>query len=657
MDIHKWLSETVLPQQPPSPPGQGEVHHVICSEGPERVPNKKCRRKSSSSDSSLLKAPPQRKKGPPPGRVPSIEEDADEACHTDASQPTKRSESSVSSEPYRRKPRRKTRPDRYEPLSKDAKERGLHAQKRDKGESNMERRKSRCKKEASKSGNGIVHSFQAKNVPRGRLTLKPREKLGLFNKGRVSSPVKGRGLPDLVFSEMKFLQKYKDNAEVEQPPESPRKKRKKDQAHGKEDEISAYFTSVRPALARQDPNVQIKRPSHRKLRDVNCSPQQPSPIVDQAIPTVELADQTSYLGIGVRGSRHEIGSYISLSESVRVPSLPPAHGPLEAAKSSGQLDSLHNGRTGNTITGEVLHSPPIPPITTRHLVGDICGRFQVSSMPPTNERLSRSHSLPQHTSSPRRINLADRAAGRRTPEHVASQSSMPPVLATYNGHRCHLQSHNIPEPRGHDQRVQPPDPTMHRDVILDRETEPAAHDELGQHTSPSLGRILQDCNTAFHEKRAAEALQPKEQEPYPHGPVQSNIKLTTKSYLNARRLPSVRDAGLEEVYYPSVPTVSGPEMSKHQDEELYGYTDQIFDEEDSPPPQHMQEEYLDEEAFDYAEQGWDDEAELVDDDVELDLPVAEAYLHSLDNNTIMERTHSRTDAVPKPGFWRPHKLY
>jgi hypothetical protein len=168
MDIHKWLSETVLPQQPPSPPGQREECHLTRIHGLERAPREKRGWEQSTSDSSLLDAPPQHKKAPPSGRVPPTEKEA--VGHTDASHPTARSERSVSSEPYRRKPRRKTRPERYGPLSKDAEERGLHAQRREKDESNKERRTSQRKK-ASKSASGIVQSFQAKNVPRERLTV------------------------------------------------------------------------------------------------------------------------------------------------------------------------------------------------------------------------------------------------------------------------------------------------------------------------------------------------------------------------------------------------------------------------------------------------------------------------------------------------------
>ncbi|KAJ4345250.1 uncharacterized protein N0V89_011380 [Didymosphaeria variabile] len=300
MDIHKWLSETVLPQQPPSPPEQREYHHAPCSEQPERIPKDKRRRKQSTSDSSLLDVPPQRKKRPTSGRVPSLKKEADETDHTDASHSPSRSASSISSEPFRRKPRRKTRPERYEPVLKDAKERGLHTQRRDKGESKRARRKSRRMK-ANNPGSGMVQGFQAKNVPQDRLTVR-------------STPV-SRSLPDLVFSEMKFLQKHKDKTGVGPLSGSPKKQRKKDQAHAKEEEISAYFTSVRPALAEQELNIQTKKPSPKKLREADSGRRGPPPIVDEAVPTVEPADQTPYSGLEGGGPRHESRSYISWSES------------------------------------------------------------------------------------------------------------------------------------------------------------------------------------------------------------------------------------------------------------------------------------------------------------------------------------------------------
>jgi hypothetical protein len=457
---------------------------------------------------------------------------------------------------------------------------------------------------------------------------------------------------------MKFLQKHKDKAEADPSPGSPRKKRKTDQAHSKEDEISAYFTSVRPALADQDLNIQTQKPSHEKARRTNHSQPGPSSIVDKAVPTIEPADQTSYLGFGGRGPRCENGGYVSWSESVRIPSVAPAHLRIGAANSSGQLHSTHNGKaTGNTDGGEWLHSPPVPPITSKFLVNDRSERFQVLSLLPTNERLSRSHSLPQHTSSPRRINLVDRAASRRTLEHVASPSSMPPCVSTHSDHRRPLRTSNIPESRGHDLPVQPSNRTSHQGISLDRETEPSALEDLGQQTSSSLGRILQECNTAFHERRIAEALQPNAPEPSPHVPVRSNMRQATEVYPTIRSMPSVRFAGVEDIYHPTAPTVFGPSMYDQQEEQC-GQADQLLWAEDPLPlTWAMQDEYFnEEEAFGYVAQDWDEEAEVADYGVESGPLVDETNVCQMDDS-IADKTHGRSSAVVKPNFWRPHKLY
>jgi hypothetical protein len=459
---------------------------------------------------------------------------------------------------------------------------------------------------------------------------------------------------------MNFLQKHKDKAEANPPPGSPRKKRKRDHAHTKEDEISAYFTFVRPALADQDLNIQTQKPSQQKARRTKHSQRETPSVVDKTVPTVEPTDQTSYLKFGGRGPRCESGSYISWSESVRIPSVTPAHFCTEAADSSGQLDSTRAGQAaGNTDGRESLHSTSVPPITSKQLVEDRGARFQVFPLPPMNERLSRSHSLPQRTTSPRPINLMGRAARRRTLEDVASPSSMPPLVSTHSDHPRSIHMSSVPRSRGHDLVVQPPDPTTHRDVSLDRETEPLALEDFGQQTSSSLGQILQDCNTAFHERRIAEALQPNAQEPPPRATVRSNMRQAPKVYPTIRSLPSVRFAGAEDIYPPTAPTVSGPSMYDQQEEQC-GQADQLLWAKDTRPmPWAMQDEYFDdddeeeeEEEFDYAEQAWDEEAEVADYGVRID-----PLVHETDVCRMDDRTHGRSSAVVKSGFWRPHKLY
>ncbi|KAF1989562.1 hypothetical protein K402DRAFT_326571, partial [Aulographum hederae CBS 113979] len=158
------------------------------------------------------------------------------------------SASTRSSEHYERRPRHKTRPEKYEPRSDKERERKRRGRAKKGDESKKRDKTSKRKRKKGKSGTDVSHNFHAKNVAQDRLTLKPRASLGLFKKGRTSNPAKGQGLPDLVFSEMHFLQKRDHNDE--QSKHGPVKKsRKKDAEQAKQEDISAYFASKRPPLA------------------------------------------------------------------------------------------------------------------------------------------------------------------------------------------------------------------------------------------------------------------------------------------------------------------------------------------------------------------------------------------------------------------------
>ncbi|KAI4673273.1 uncharacterized protein J4E88_008885 [Alternaria novae-zelandiae] len=240
MDIRKWLDETVQPEAPREP---NNLHQTA-------EPAKRKRRRRS--DSSLLDPRP-----PASSPHKPAEDSADEALQATCSD-------SSSSSRYARKPRRKTRPERYEPQYAP----GSHAHRDRKDKSKKSRRKPRRKN--GEKAPGVMQTFQATNISGDRLTLKPREQLGLFNKGRTSTAIKGRGLPDLVFSEMKFLQQHKDEPEPVPRSDASKKKRKKDNEQMKEGEISAFFTSARPALVDKDTNILPQHPvpkTKRRRRD------------------------------------------------------------------------------------------------------------------------------------------------------------------------------------------------------------------------------------------------------------------------------------------------------------------------------------------------------------------------------------------------------
>lgn len=169
MDIQRWLNETELPEQPPSPAKRRDPAPRLPVKEFDQAPLGNRRRKPSTSDSSLLESPPQIKKAQPLAPQKGSDEGADESACSDASRSSTSSESSTSSDPYARRPRRKTRIERYEPASKHIKERGTHSRRHRKGEPSRTKRKR--KRKVDNVGIGTVQGFQAKNVSKDRLTV------------------------------------------------------------------------------------------------------------------------------------------------------------------------------------------------------------------------------------------------------------------------------------------------------------------------------------------------------------------------------------------------------------------------------------------------------------------------------------------------------
>ncbi|KAI9669360.1 MAG: hypothetical protein M1831_000396 [Alyxoria varia] len=126
---------------------------------------------------------------------------------------------------FERKPRRKTRPDLYEPSSRVRRRRrsaqgsleNTNVSKRPKRSQNAPRtsktKHGKKHRGIERPGEKINRTFHAENVTQQRLTLNPSRETGIFRNGRASSPTKRRGLPDLTFSEMKFLQRPRSEKE------------------------------------------------------------------------------------------------------------------------------------------------------------------------------------------------------------------------------------------------------------------------------------------------------------------------------------------------------------------------------------------------------------------------------------------------------------
>jgi hypothetical protein len=69
-------------------------------------------------------------------------------------------------------------------------------------------------------------------------------------------------VPDLVFSEMNFLQKRKGLHDATTPAESGKTRRMRDRPRRTEEEISAYFAPTRPPLEERDVNDLLDNRHH-----------------------------------------------------------------------------------------------------------------------------------------------------------------------------------------------------------------------------------------------------------------------------------------------------------------------------------------------------------------------------------------------------------
>lgn len=171
MDIQNWLDETVKADAPPGPANTSGPNFCHCPKKPELVFDQQCAPKRVKSDSSLLVPQPcSRKALRKQSKLPN-EDSSDVGAYSEAPRLSCNgsSGSESSSQRYARKPRHKTRLERYEP--KQDTERGKHLHRRSKGESKKSRRKSK-RKTGDKSGSGVAQSFNAKNVSRDRLTVR-----------------------------------------------------------------------------------------------------------------------------------------------------------------------------------------------------------------------------------------------------------------------------------------------------------------------------------------------------------------------------------------------------------------------------------------------------------------------------------------------------
>ncbi|KAL8994864.1 MAG: hypothetical protein Q9169_005285 [Polycauliona sp. 2 TL-2023] len=186
---------------------------------------------------------------------------------------------------YERRSRHKTREDRYE-LQKD--------RKSDKTkDTNSKPRKKR--KAVQKSGAALMQKFSAGNVETDRLTLKATAPIGIFGKGRASSPIRRKGLPDLTFSEVNFLNHSRGNQVDKVHSKAKSKRREAAKAADAEAEFSRFFTSSKIASG-TSPGITEHGSKFRQRKSFEATEEH-----DQSsLPPVDLPEKP-FLGFGSCG--------------------------------------------------------------------------------------------------------------------------------------------------------------------------------------------------------------------------------------------------------------------------------------------------------------------------------------------------------------------
>jgi hypothetical protein len=135
-------------------------------------------------------------------------------------------------EQYDRRGRHKTKADKYD-IKTSSKSRGT-------GEATTSKTKS-SKRRRRKSGLALSTHFKAPNVAPDRLTLQVNGGPGMFHKGKTSSHVYTRGVPDLSFPDMTCLSKRQDDRDASCNVKNRRSSKNKNKEKDRTQQISEFF--------------------------------------------------------------------------------------------------------------------------------------------------------------------------------------------------------------------------------------------------------------------------------------------------------------------------------------------------------------------------------------------------------------------------------
>jgi hypothetical protein len=245
------------------------------------------------------------------------------------------------------------------------------------------------------------------------------------------------------------------------------------------------------------------------------------------------------------------------------------------------------------------------------------------------------------------MNLVDRAAKFQSTESVESPSSMPPVVTRHasaehqrrrpmaKARATSSEEYDIPNAN---------DEQMRTDAVGSNE-----HEDSETDPSSDLGRVIQQCEQTFHERRRVS-------EPRERHSIRPATDLTGRPsgldhHLGAYRQPTVRFAGIDS---PRVPNFPGASIYERQADRQQLQLPVSYDDE-----KLMADGIVDEQTYD------NEHGSMLFDETEWEAYPADQVAHDLGAIGVVDdyasegigRPLASENSVVAPGFWRPNKLY
>lgn len=165
-------------------------------------------------------------------------------------------------EKYAKRPRHKTKADKYEykgDTERPAKEPGGSRRKR------------------LKRGNTLNEDFQATNIDVARVSLKPKNNLGIFSRSKKSAPLAGRDLPDLTFTKMDFLHKPAETAKRDMAQRRMQKSNKGHKTDVADEQAPSQSHPVQSGVGSQDAFPTLPFAEHDDTEDAQLPGNLPHP--------------------------------------------------------------------------------------------------------------------------------------------------------------------------------------------------------------------------------------------------------------------------------------------------------------------------------------------------------------------------------------------